>query len=44
VVASEEKKKWGQAREPQADERFNEDKTQYRIGVIKNEGLTKMMI
>lgn len=26
------------------DERFNEDSTQYRIGVIKNEQLTKMMI
>lgn len=26
------------------DERYNEDKTHYRIGVIKNDHLTKMMI
>jgi hypothetical protein len=26
------------------DERYNEDKTHYRIGIIKNEHITKMMI
>ena len=43
-MSSEEKKKWGKPRKPEGDERYNEDKTHYRIGIIKNEQLTKMMI
>ena len=44
IVSSEEKKQWGKSRSPQGDQRFNEDKTHYRIGIIKNQHLTKMMI
>ena len=44
VISSEEKKQWGKTRHVQADERFNEDKTHYRIGIIKSEMTTKMMI
>jgi hypothetical protein len=43
-VSSEDRKQWAQTRNPQGDERYNEDKTHYRIGIIKNEQLTKMMI
>jgi ribosomal protein L16 Arg81 hydroxylase len=44
IIASEEKKRWGQARQPAEGERFHEDKTHYRIGIIKNEHITNMMI
>ena len=44
IVSSADKKKWAIKRVPQGDERYNEDSTKYRIGVIKNEQLTKMMI
>lgn len=44
IISSEDKKKWGKARQPQGEERSNEDKTHYRIGIIKNEQITKMMI
>ncbi len=44
IISNEEKKQWGKTRQPQADERINEDKTHYRIGIIKNEQLTSMMI
>ena len=44
MIAPLEKKLWANNRVPKEDERFNEDKTQYRIGVIKNEYITKMMI
>ena len=44
VIAGPEKKAWGIPRKPTGDERFNEDKTHYRIGVIKNEHTTNMMI
>jgi hypothetical protein len=36
IISSEEKKRWGIVRQPQGDERLNEDKTHYRIGIIKN--------
>ena len=36
VVADPQKKKWGIPKAPVGDERFNEDKTKYRIGVIKS--------
>jgi cilia- and flagella-associated protein 298 len=44
IIAPPERKQWGVPRKPQGDERYNEDKTHYRIGIIKNEQLTKMMI
>ena len=44
IISSEDKKKWAIKRQPVGDERYNEDSTHYRIGVIKNENLTKMMI
>ena len=44
VIAPEEKKKWAIQRQPIGDERYNEDKTHYRIGVIKSEHITNMMI
>ena len=44
IIADPQKKEWGKPRHVQNDERFNEDKTHYRIGIIKNEQLTKMMI
>lgn len=44
VISPEEKKIWGKPRPPVGDERYNEDKTHYRIGIIKNEHITKMMI
>lgn len=44
VVSSEERKAWANKRKPQEDERINEDPTRFRIGIIKNEHLTKMMI
>jgi hypothetical protein len=44
IVSSEDRKSWAKSRSPQGDERYNEDKTHYRIGIIKNEQLTKMMI
>ena len=36
IIAPEDKKAWAETRKPQGDERINEDKTHYRIGVIKN--------
>ena len=44
IISSEDRKKWAKKREPIGDERFNEDSTHYRIGVIKNEQITNMMI
>ena len=44
MISPEEKKTWGKPRPPVGDERYNEDKTHYRIGIIKNEHITKMMI
>ena len=44
MVAGPEKKAWAVTRKPTGDERFNEDKTHYRIGVIKNEHTINMMI
>ena len=44
IISSPEKKEWGKPHHIQGDERYNEDQTHYRIGIIKNEQLTKMMI
>ena len=44
MIAGPEKKAWAVTKKPTGDERFNEDKTHYRIGVIKNEHTTNMMI
>jgi len=39
-----DKLKWAECPKPGPGERFNEDKTHYRFGVIKSEEVTKMMI
>lgn len=44
VVSSEDKKQWAIKRQPEQDERVNPDPTRFRIGIIKSEALTNMMI
>jgi len=44
VISSEEKKRWAHKPDLKEGQRFNEDPTHYRIGIILNEHVTQMLI